>query len=229
MSRSHWLCRVSIASIASIALTCFAACGGGDDDDDDDDVSLVDSGNNADCPAAASLGSFEPSAGAQALHFTQPPPNGQPEDPSLRFLSVVADVSGGEDPPDLLVVQLWDGFGAFEGGQIAEGDYTIAGAEATVNGCGICLFMFGDAQLVGGELVFAKQYIATAGSVSIVDIGDRANNDITGNYTGSISGLTMTEVDENSQDGSALNGGCQSSLDEIAWDAPIANGDEAGG
>lgn len=223
MSTRGWLCR---ASIASLSLSLAVACGGGDDDDDD--VTLVDSGN-ADCPAPAALGSFEPEDGAQALHFTQSPPEGQAADPNVRFLSVVADVTQGEPPPELLIIQLWDGFGAFEGGQIAPGDFTFSGPEVTVNTCGVCVFLLANAALVNGQLQFDKQYIATGGSITVEDIGERAGGEITGSYAGTITDLTLSEVDPQSTDGGALSGGCQSSIEEISWDAAIMNGDgEAG-
>jgi hypothetical protein len=221
MSTRGWLCR---ASIASLSLSLAVACGG----DDDDDVTLVDSGNSADCPAPASLGSFEPEEGAMALHFTQSPPEGQPEDPNVRFLSVVADVTQGEPPPELLVIQLWDGFGAFEGGEFAAGEFSFSGPEVTVNTCGVCVFLLANAALVGGQLQFDKQYIATGGNITVEDIGERAGGEITGSYAGTITDMTLSEVDPASSDGSALSGGCQSTIDEISWDAAIINGDEGG-
>src|SRR5262245_4481649 len=105
MSKYQWLCRISIASLSLVS---FAACGGDDDDDDGDGDggAQVDAGSQGgDCAAGASLGTFGPEDGAEAFHFTQD------QDPSLRLLSVVADVTREGQLPDLLIIQLWDAFG----------------------------------------------------------------------------------------------------------------------
>jgi hypothetical protein len=231
MSRSLWLCHVSIVTAALWAMP---ACGG---DDDGDDVSVADSGpggGGADggggaCPVETAIGPFDPLSASQALHFAQGAPEGQPEDPAVRLLSIAGPVGEGGPPVDLLFIELWDGFGAFDGGQLAAGEYAIEGPEATLAGCGVCVYLFGDAQEVNGEIQVAKQYIATGGTVTVESAGTREGNEITGDYTGSITGLTMAEIDTASMAGGPLAGGCETAIETITWDAPIANGDEPEG
>ncbi len=227
MSRRHWLRGIRVTAAA---LWVLPACGG--DDDDDDGVSLVDSGPGGStgedgsaggCPVDESLGALGPISMAQAQHFAQPAAPGQAQDPAIRYLTVGANVSGGAQPFDLLYIELWDNFGTFGGGQLAAGDFPIEGSETSAALCGVCVYVLGDAQEVGGSFQFATRYAATGGSVSIESAGTRAGNDITGNYTGSATGLTLVEINEQ---GTPIAGGCETAVDSVSWDAPITSGDD---
>jgi hypothetical protein len=224
MSSCLRLC--GLAACAAL-LWALPACGG----DDDDGVSVPDSGSGtggdaapAGCPVEATVGPFDPLE-MQAFHFTQPPDQGADPDPSVRAISAAGRIDPGDVPPaDLLFVELWDGFGAFSGGQIAPGEFTIEGAEANLADCGVCIYAYGDAQSAGGQVTIAKQYMAASGTVTVDAAGTRAGNDITGNFTGSISGLTMIEINQDT--GEPVSGGCETAIQSVSWDAPIENGDD---
>jgi hypothetical protein len=224
-------CRfLPLASLASAALLALPACGGDDDGEGtnidsgsgssgaDSGTGAIDSGtvdSGVACPVAGTLGPFEPLPGAQAAHFTQD------MDPAVRFLSVGAVVDGVQAPVDIFFVDLWDGFGAFENGMLAAGDFTIEEAETALGTCGVCVTVFGNFNGTAVE----KIYIATSGTVSVQSAGVRDGNEITGNYTGSASNLVLVEVDQQSQVGGPLAGGCQTSIASATWDAVITNGD----
>lgn len=224
MSSCLRLC--GLAACAAL-LWAVPACGG----DDDDGVSVPDSGSgtggdaSAGCPVEATVGPFDPLE-MEAIHFTQPPPDQATDpDPSVRAISALGRIDPGDGPPaDLLFVELWDGFGAFSGGQIGTGDFTIEGDEANLADCGICIYALGDAVSANGQVNYAKQYIATSGTITVEAAGTRAGNDITGNFTGSISGLTLVELNPD-MSGGPLSGGCETAIQSVSWDAPIENGD----
>ena len=215
--------RLRLCGLAASAALLWAlpACGG------DDDVNVPDSGSGtggdaaAGCPVEGNIGPFEPLEVENALHFTQE------DDPAARVLVVASRVDDGDSPPaDLLSIQLWDGFGAFAGGQIATGEFAIEGDEANLRSCGVCVSVLGDAVQTGsGQVTAVKQYIATGGTVTIESAGDRAGNDISGNFTGSVTGLTLVELAQD-KSGNALAGGCETAIESASWDAPIINGDD---
>ncbi|HKE16927.1 MAG TPA: hypothetical protein VKB80_18770 [Kofleriaceae bacterium] len=222
MSSCLRLC--GLAACAAL-LGALPACGG-----DDDGISVPDSGSgsagdaSAGCPVEATVGPFDPLE-MEAIHFTQPPADegGEP-DPSVRAISALGRIDGGDGPPaDLLFIELWDGFGAFSGGQLGPGDFTIAGDETNLADCGVCIYALGDAVPGSDRIDFAKQYIATSGTVTVDAAGTRAGNDINGNFTGSLSGLTMIEIDQAT--GEPVSGGCETAIQSVSWDAPIQNGD----
>lgn len=215
MSRLDWLRPLALAG----AVLCVApACGG---DDDEDNVDAGPGGGDAGaCPVVEELGSFDPLDSPPALHFTQD------EDPTQRFLSVAANVS--DSQVDLLLIELWDGFGAFEGGTIEAGEFEIEGPETALQSCGVCIQLLVNVTQDGsGAIDVDRQYVGTGGTVTVESIGTRVGNEITGNYTGSVSGLTLTEVDPTPMSGGVpLPGGCETSIESATWDAAIENGDE---
>jgi hypothetical protein len=213
--------KLGYLSVAAAALWAVPACGG--DDDDGDGGGDVDAGGgvdaSADCPTADTLGPFDPLPNAQAFHLAQ-----DDADPAVRFLSVGAVVEGDEPPVDFLFIELWDGFGAFAGGQLAAGEFTIEGEEAALATCGVCVRIFGNATMVGNQIEVEKEYIATAGTVTVDSVGTREGNAITGNYTGTATGLVLSEIDTESQNGGPLAGGCETTIDSVTWDVAIVDG-----
>ena len=222
MSRCPRFARLSAAAAVSFALV---ACGG---DDDGGDVVIADSGagseadggGSADCPAEASVGPVE---GEQAIHLTQQL-DGQEPDPARRLLATVVQLAGGDGAPtDVLAIEMWDGFAPFEGGQIAAGEYELGGEQVDPGNCGTCVYMLADTTLSPeGQPVPDKVYGATAGTLVVDSVGTREGSEITGNFTGSISGLTLSEI---GQDSAPVDGGCQTAIESVTWDVPIENGD----
>lgn len=207
-----------LLATASLAACLVAACGG--DDDDSTDVSGFDAAvdNFPDAAevvctdfAATDLGTLDPIPGAEAVQQPNPsPPEGNPD---AKVLRLRGNAANGEKP-DLIEIELWDDLGAFEGGVAAPGTYQIAGDEAQVVTCGVCLYIYSDATVVDGEVVDSeKDYIATGGSITV--------DSVAGNFTGSISDLTFTEIDWTSELGTPLEGGCQTVIPSATFDVPI--------
>jgi hypothetical protein len=229
--------RLRGTAAAAALLLALGACGGDDDgtapdagdggtggddgtgDDGgagDDDGSGGDAG--ADCPFEEALGTVSLTA-SKAEHRTQPPPDGQEPDPSRRALALAGAMDSASEN-DFLTVELWDGYGSFADSQLAAGEFTIQGDDATPQNCGVCVNLlagFGD-----GDETNDKRYFASAGTVVVNSAGTRAENEITGNFTGTMSGVTLTELGES---GEPVEGGCTTTIDDATWDVPIENGD----
>ncbi|HEU5058771.1 MAG TPA: hypothetical protein VFU21_19695 [Kofleriaceae bacterium] len=207
-----------LLATASLAACLLAACGGDDDGGDTTDGSVFDAGDvfpdgaPVVCTdyAALDLGALEPLPGAEAVDQDNPDPAAGPDDRVLRLRGTGAN----GQRPDLVEIELWDGLGAFEGGAAAPGTYEISGDEAQVITCGVCIYIYSDATVVDGEVVdSAKDYIATGGSITV--------DSVTGNFTGSLDGITFTEIDWTSELGTPLEGGCTTAIPSATFDVAI--------
>jgi len=63
-------------------------------------------------------------------------------------------------------VDLWDGLGAFTGGLVRTGTFTITGKDADPNTCGVCVRGLGAKGATG-----QKEYFATGGTVNVTAVG----------------------------------------------------------
>ncbi|HLU65928.1 MAG TPA: hypothetical protein VKZ63_06615 [Kofleriaceae bacterium] len=214
--------RASLFAFAILPLA--AACGGDDDGGDGDGISFVDSGTGADsgtgeqpdgavevtCPVDENPAAVDALMEALAGQETQDPADqaeGAPENPQTYY------IFGGIGNMDLVELDLWEGYGVFAEGdkRVVPGTYTIEGAEAAVLSCGVCFFLLGDFNPNEGTI--EMDYIATAGTVTI--------DSVEGNLTGTAENVTFSQIDPNSEDGSALPGGCTATFPSISFTAPI--------
>jgi hypothetical protein len=85
-------------------------------------------------------------------------------------------------PRDVLQVRLTAGAGAFTGG-LKTGTFSIAGADASFTGCGLCLTIIADIVAGVGPTKF---YQATSGTVSITSTARP--------YAGTLADLSLGEV-----------------------------------
>ena len=194
-------------------------CGG------DDDGSSNDTGGEPDAAwdfpdaavplctdfAAVDLGALEPIPGAEAVQKANPdPPEGNPDAKTLQLLGTAANGT----KPDLIAIELWDGYGAFMDGDATTGEFTIEGMDTAVATCGVCIYIYADATLADGAIVDSeKDYIATGGTLTV--------DSISGNFTGSASNLTFTEIDQTDENGAALPGGCTTAVPSATFDVTI--------
>jgi hypothetical protein len=227
MFRRH---RLGCIAAAAALLFALPACGGDDDGtgpgagDEGTGPDAGDEGTGGDagagCPFEDALGAVSLSS-SKAEHRTQPPPEGQEPDPSLRALALAGAMDGATgSPTDFLTIELWDGYGPFVDSQLAAGEFSIEGDDTSPQDCGVCVNLianFGD-----GDEANDRRYFASAGNVVVNSAGTRAGNEITGNFTGTMSDVTLTELDEN---GAPLEGGCSTTIEQATWDTPIENGD----
>ncbi len=208
--------RVVLSLAAGLALA--AGCGG-DDDGSDGDLAQPDAaldfidGATPICTdfAAADLGALDPIPGQLARQAANPdPPEGNADAKTLTLQGTAAN----GQTPDVISIELWDGYGSFEGGDAATGTYPIAGDDTAVVSCGICIYIYSNATLVDGMIVDSeKNYIATGGTLMV--------DSIETNFTGSASDLTFTEIDQSSPDGNPLEGGCETGVPSASFSAAI--------
>jgi hypothetical protein len=192
---------------------------GGDDDDGTDESTVADAAlafpdaEPVICNdfAAPDLGALDPIAAATTEQSDNPdPPEGNAD---AKVIDLTGTAANGQQP-DLISIELWDGLGAFEGGDAVTGTFTIAGDEAQVVTCGVCVYIHADATVADGSVVDTrKDYIATGGTVTI--------DSVTGNFTGSVADLTFTEIDWTNALGGPLAGGCETAVPSATFDVAI--------
>lgn len=206
-----------------LLVVCLAAaaggCGGGDDDDDSTDGSVADAAfDPADAEpvvctdfAALDLGALDPIPAATAVQKANPtPPEGNAD---AKVIDLTGTAANGQQP-DFISIELWDGLGAFEGGDAETGTFTISGDDAKAVTCGLCVYIHADVTLADGMVVDSrKDYIATGGSITIESVA--------GNFTGSVSDLTFAEIDFSDPLGAPLAGGCETAVPSATFDVAI--------
>lgn len=104
-------------------------------------------------------------------------------------------------PRDTLFLKLDSGKGVFTGG-LANGTYTLAGADLDFNNCGLCVNLIADIVAMQGP---SKFYFATAGSVTLTS---------TSPPEGTLSNVRFAEV---TLAGAPVAGGCTASIDSLAF------------
>ncbi len=153
-------------------------------------------GEAGDCPAGA-LGSI-----LELKDLEGTVERIDPEDPGSQ---AVRTLSGRFGEVDSIEVQLYDGYGAFSESSAAPGSYPIDGADADPAQCGVCVYLY----LSQGDAVHT--YLATSGLVELESVD--------GNLTGSAVSL---ELEELATFTSLEPDGCEASIDDISFDAPLA-------
>jgi hypothetical protein len=159
------------------SLVFLVACGGGDDKPIDA-PKQADAYDTARCLITGIYGDL----GAKTGTTSQGP----------TTLTVVLDAG---PPRDSFFLKLNGGKGVFTGG-LANGTYTIAGAELAQSTCGLCVNIVADISTMGP----AKFYFATGGQVTLTN---------TNPPTGSLANVTFKEVDAT---GNAVPNGCAASM-----------------
>lgn len=72
--------------------------------------------------------------------------------------------------PDHLYVELWDGYGAFNGTTAHTGTFTLSGDDLDLDTCGICVMMLANVS----NNTPSKMMIATSASVTVTSVGTNA-------------------------------------------------------
>jgi hypothetical protein len=170
---------------------------------DNPDASARPDAAVADCSVAANLGDL-PTLTEAAATFDS-------ED-DLIFLYIPLDQSA---TPDFLAIELWEGFGVFEGG-FAAGTYTIAGDETNLLECGACVALFGD---VDNQAMQVRQiFMASSGTIDIEQIDTTAG----GRLKGTVSSVALREVTLDQVSGQTdVPGGCTSAIGSFSFDVPV--------
>jgi hypothetical protein len=179
-----------------------SACGSDDGDGGDDggDEGGDGGGAGAACAVAETLGAAGAVAEADAERHNEPGSMGEGQ---------VYSLWGSLGDGDYLLVELWDGFGAFSGGAVRTGTFEIGGADAAAESCGACVFVLADVDETGEDA--AQVYLAQSGTL-VVD-------SVLPNLTGSLAGLSLHEIDVESD--AVLADGCTSTIESVSYDAPV--------
>jgi len=96
-------------------------------------------------------------------------------------------------------LELWDNLGAFTGTTVATGTYTITGADASFNTCGVCVRGLGDK-----GLATQKEYFATSGTVNVTALGPSGQP-----VSATLTNIQLGEVDAGHN---PVTGGCAANV-----------------
>lgn len=104
---------------------------------------------------------------------------------------------------DVVQLELWDNLGAFKGGTVHGGTFTIAGADASLATCGVCVRALGSKGTAEQQ-----EYFATSGTVEVMSVGGNGTE-----FNAVITDATFEQVD--TTDKKVLSSGCASSLSRV--------------
>jgi hypothetical protein len=104
---------------------------------------------------------------------------------------------------DVVQLELWDNLGAFKGGVVRAGTFELAGDDASLLSCGVCVRAIGDKGTPEEQ-----EYFATSGTVVVTSVGGAGTA-----FVATISNATFEQLDAVSK--KPVAEGCASSLAEI--------------
>jgi hypothetical protein len=156
--------RASLSALSAFAA--FAILAGCADDEEDGGDPMQDEATCKVPSSFAALGSVTGNASTNA--------SGDP--------TIAITIAAGP-PRDVLQLRLTPNVGAFAGGGIKTGTFTIGGVDASFNGCGLCVTVIADIVAGVGPTKF---YQATSGTVTLTSA--------TRPYAGTVADLSFGEV-----------------------------------
>ncbi len=101
---------------------------------------------------------------------------------------------------DVVQLELWDNLGAFKGGTVHAGTFTIAGDDAHLSTCGVCVRALG-----AKGTAEQQEFFATSGTVEVMSVGGNGTE-----FNAVITNATFEQVD--ATDKNVMSNGCASSL-----------------
>lgn len=108
--------------------------------------------------------------------------------------------------PDTVIFQLFPGYGAFSGGSLAAGTYTIQGDDLAFETCGLCVLIAGQA---------GQTFMATGGSFTLSQAPSGPN------FVGSMSNVAFRQVTIDQQGYSTpVPGGCTTFITSMSFNTP---------
>lgn len=146
--------------------------------------------------------------------------------PDGRYISWAARLDTGS-PFDALFIDLWGGFGAFSGGTIGPGTYTISGDDTKYSTCGLCVMVLTDIVLNGNMITsYADWYFATAGEVQVTAMDQTGGSDGSGHYGIRINSATLSHVSKtaNGNPSDMVADSCASSITNFQIDSKLLAG-----
>ena len=113
-------------------------------------------------------------------------------------------------PMNIVQLELWPNLGAFTGGVVQTGTFTIAGNDASLATCGVCVRAVGDHGDADQTL-----YFATAGTVEVAAFGSAPSP-----LTATITNAMFVQVDST---GATIASGCTTSIDHVAVSGTVVD------
>ena len=111
--------------------------------------------------------------------------------PFIYDLEVTTPASAGAPAPDQIIVELWDGFGAFLNTTVAPGTYQISGDDTSYETCGICVLELAN---VDSSDTPTHMLIAQTGTVIVHAVGTTVGAELDAEVTDA----TFEEIDPSS-------------------------------
>lgn len=104
---------------------------------------------------------------------------------------------------DVVQLELWDNLGAFKGGAVRAGTFTISGEDASLGTCGVCVRALG-----GKGTAEQQEFFATSGTVEVMSVGGNGTE-----FNAVITNATFEQVD--ATDKKVMSSGCASALARV--------------
>jgi hypothetical protein len=183
--RSSSLKLVVSTSAWAIFFALVAGCGA-------DDPAMTPGGT---CTLAATMADAGDLAALKANQCNVPGSMG-----AKKWYRLAATVPGSTD---VVQLELWDQLGAFKGGAVHAGTFTISGEDAVPGTCGVCVRALGDK----GD-ASAQEFFATSGTVVVTEVGANGQP-----FSATVSNVTFEQVDSATR--KPVANGCTASLDRV--------------
>ena len=206
---------------SGLTLVClpFLACSASNNTNVDAHIRLIDGGKmdsgsgSAVCSVAASYGTPNFGSNQQATNY--------PAAGSGSAATIHQEEWDGllnETPEVILDISLYEGYGAFETGDIETGTFPLTGSDGVSSTCGACVAIFGN---LGSDSV-GDFYTANAGTLTLTSV--------TGTIAGSISNVTLVHVGTDAMDNPTDTpvDSCASSITSATFSSPLAAGSAVG-
>lgn len=131
-----------------------------------------------------------------------------------KWYRLAAAVSG---TTDIVQLELWDNLGAFSGGVVRTGTFTISGADASPLTCGVCVRAIGDKSTAA-----AQEFFATSGTVEVTQIGGAGQP-----ISAVITNASLVQIDPTTR--AVVSSGCTTSLARVKVSGTVVTMGGGGG
>jgi hypothetical protein len=154
--------------------------------------------------------SYSPTFTEDNQEGTEYPAMGSGSDATLHNIFYIGELATGAQQ-DLLYLDLYEGFGAFEDGQIVTGTFPITGDDTAYSTCGACVMIGADVTDSGAD----DWYVAGGGVLNLTSISGR--------LTGSMSNVTFYRVltDASGWPSDARTFDCEARIPSASFDVEL--------
>jgi hypothetical protein len=200
---------LTVAAIPLLPAIPLLACGG----DDGPSVTVVDAavdGRPIDAAAACTAAASNPTPSFGSNQSAERSGSG-----SATVINYVGRLNA-DTMPDLLAIDLYAGYGAFQSGTIAPATINLTGVEADYATCGACVLILTDLHQQGSGAALTDIYLANGGTMNLTGAGS--------SLQATLSNVTFRQVMIGSGGTTTNVGNCTSSLASATISTPIVAG-----